>query len=236
MSIEWVSSPPTDFHVSLLLPLVSLSPVFEILEQPLLEYQTNLPESDTLLLDIPIGLKSELPEYLFLPTGLISRFGHVTPWHIDGACNGGFLTLILGEKYWEFKKPGTMEYFSTTQSTGETVFIPPGWIHQVTTLSSLSVGYGAFWTSPVDEQFTLLCKNRDFIRRLPLDHKKGLIDDFAPILEPLSSASTPIEGLLQAAGKKTAVKKGGSTRRTADGRKRKKTHLSLGSRKKSKLN
>jgi len=138
---------------------------------------------------------------------------------------GSILTLVQGEKKWRIISPFKKVMYFTTQKEGETIFIPPGFRHEVYTVSSSSIAYGSMWTISEEQQYKLICLNREFLRTMESILKKSFEEDYAHFSRLPNESQ--MNSILQKAGQEFAIQKGGSTNRIADGRKRKKTHLKM---------
>jgi hypothetical protein len=101
-----------------------------------------------------------LPEGLVGPSGIFHRTCLTTKLHLDGALEGSILTLHKGQKEWVIHSPDWKKTYRTTQNRGETIYIPPGHAHQVTTTKVESIAYGAIWTSSLELKASTALQNR----------------------------------------------------------------------------
>jgi len=97
----------------------------------------------------------------------------------------------------------------------------------VTTTSDTAIAYGGLWESSKNEKEDLLCTHRDFLRSRPHSVRCQMAHDMKQYITPARKGTSLLDRVLQEAGRLTAIRKGGSTRRNRDGRKRQRSHLTM---------
>jgi hypothetical protein len=163
-----------------------------------------------------------------LPVGAHSATGFfydcpmVTLRHLDGSMSGTFLTVLVGQKEWKIFSPNGKKVYSCVQKPKQTVYLPAGYSHEVTTTSQKSIAYGGLWEVPQEEVAEKICANRTYLRtQVPsLQQKLNLAEAVAERITP-TRGLTAIDKMLLSAGRRHAITKKGSTRRYRDGRIRK---------------
>jgi hypothetical protein len=173
--------------------------------------------------DVPIeNLCRSFPPNTFSYTAIFYNSPYLTPHHLNGAMEGSLLTLVSGRKEWTIYSPDGKNQYIIHQEPGQTVYVPPGYSHEVKSTSNKSMAYGAMWKSSTEQKVTTLCQNRNFIRNKMInEHRKGLANDLEEYVKPTQKGVSAIDKVLKSAGRLRAIQKGGPTRRYKDGRKRK---------------
>jgi hypothetical protein len=152
---------------------------------------------------------------------------YLTPYHLDGAMAGSTLNLLEGIKEWEVTSPNSRRQWTIHQQNNQTVYLPPGFSHEVKSTSKRSIAYNAIWPCCEEDRLRLLCANRSFIQSGERfqSHTEGLTKDcaFYNIIPPQQKKKIPkARALIRTASILHAKEKKGSTRRYQDGRTRKK--------------
>jgi hypothetical protein len=176
--------------------------------------------------DITSLLPEPLPSELFSPSLIAYSVVGLTARHVDGAMDGTILTLLEGRKEWVCHSPSGDKVYRITQNEQQTVYLPPGFSHEVTTPTVTSLAYGAMLRASYDERIRVLCASRVFLRSpaIGAEARESLLHDLEDVL-PQKLTATRRRGkgptysqMLQIAGRENAIIKGGHTRRYKNGR------------------
>ncbi|KAJ0391308.1 hypothetical protein P43SY_011537 [Pythium insidiosum] len=62
--------------------------------------------------------------------------------HIEVCAAATYGVLLQGEKHWELRRGDDTEVIRIVQHRGDTVYVPPGWVHNVTTVSDGAIIIG----------------------------------------------------------------------------------------------
>jgi hypothetical protein len=153
--------------------------------------------------------------------------GNFTPHHLDGAMAGAALTLLEGKKTWNIYGPGTRsKNYTVHQEAGQTLYVPPGFSHEVTSEPPRSIAYNGIWDSPPPLALSVFVGNRKFLRSSSKSHKEEVVDDMKAIHTIYKQRKTgkrknesDIDFLLRIASKENCKREWTSTtRRRKDGR------------------
>ena len=150
-----------------------------------------------------------------------------TPRHLDGAMDGTVLTLLEGIKEWTVYTPKGKKFCTITQKPNQTVFLPPGFSHEVLSSCDKSIAYGALYVSSKDQKASAICDNREFVKSMTAEHRQQLTEEICRVIVPSKKGSTKMQRMMTSCGKVNAKKKGGSNRRYKDGRKRNSSKLTF---------
>ena len=170
------------------------------------------------------GVHYPLPAGVVQPTAIVYGVPFRVSRHVDGLMDGSILTLLSGVKQWTVHSPDGKKVYSILHKKDQTVYIPPGFSHEVFTTSNKSIAYGAFWESTQKEKVEALCENRTWMRTKMLqDHRDKIAEQFLNLTTITSRKGRgSFNKLLNGAGRLRAISKtSGSTRRDRGGRIRK---------------
>jgi hypothetical protein len=103
-----------------------------------------------------VSLSDFVPKWIFAPTSIFVRAPILIEFHLDGQMYGSILTLVSGIKKWRIISPYKKELYYTTQVAGETIFVPPRFLHKVETTNNFSITYGSMWEISEKQQFKLI--------------------------------------------------------------------------------
>jgi hypothetical protein len=225
--IEWLDIKLVERRVLdptlLQIPLKSIEPFYDLDHDKLIHFAKHYQPRTKYCFDV--DLTSWAPKGVYCPSAIIYRSKRFIDYHFDGKMSGSILTLVVGTKIWKLKSPSSRIVYSMIQNSGETIYVPAGYQHSVDTVTDYSIAYGCMWKSSSNSQNELICQNREFIKTMNLDMKAGFLDEFSDF--PNLHKRTRQNSVLQGAGKRFAIKKGGSTRRQRDGDRRIKKHLTF---------
>jgi hypothetical protein len=120
------------------IPRKTTVPYFTVDVKELSNLEKTIDSTKSYCFEIPIAhLVDHLTlKWVYAPTAIFVREPTIVPFHLDGTMCGSILTLVQGEKKWRVISPFKKVMYYTTQKEGETIFIPPGFRHEVYTVSS----------------------------------------------------------------------------------------------------
>ncbi|GLD98309.1 hypothetical protein PINS_up007006 [Pythium insidiosum] len=107
--------------------------------------------------------------------------------HFETCAAATYGVLLVGEKRWTFRASGGTS-LTCTQHAGDTIYVPPGWIHQMETVSNGAIIIGETHIVPASAR-AFLTRARDIFRRLvdpsalrPVDEAQRLCDHFGIVV------------------------------------------------------
>jgi hypothetical protein len=220
-----ISDPPKTVLDVIDEPLLCNSPCFHVNKAALKRMSISLLKKGPYHFDLPI---TNLVRGRKNIEAAVEGFGAIfygqptiTPDHFDGAMHGTLLTLLVGEKEWTVHNPKRDTVYTICQNEGQTVYIPPGFSHQVTTHSQTSEAYGAMWKCDQKKRVDLFCQNQKHLRSDDCVHKNTISADMKLYISiPKKKKGRDFEKLISVAGRIRAKQQGGTRRRYKDGRKR----------------
>ena len=157
--VETFDAAPT-IITSITIPQKTKKPPFFINKSALYRKEKKYLPDQLVCFDVPVEkIFWALPEGVEQPTAIFTRCPIHTVKHVEGGLDASILTLLKGKKEWRIYSPDRKSIYITTHYPGETVYVPPGYPHEVLTTSTRSIAYGALWASSEQERsfFLFLC-------------------------------------------------------------------------------